>query len=59
MLGLSTGLVHPDYTTSAITSWTDVLGLVAHYDFSDASKLKQNDENVCKTCTGRIVYRFL
>ena len=41
MLGLSTGLTHPDYTTS-LTAWTDVSGLVAHYDFSDASKLKQN-----------------
>ena len=43
MLGLATGLVHPDYTTSLI-AWTDVSGLVAHYDFSDASKLKQNDD---------------
>ena len=34
MLGLSTGLTHPDYTTS----------LIARYDFSDASKLKQNDD---------------
>jgi len=43
MLGLSSGLVSPDYTTSLV-NLEDVSGLIAHYDFSDASKLKQNDD---------------
>ena len=43
MLGLSSGLVNPDYTTSLV-NLEDVSGLIAHYDFSDASKLKQNSD---------------
>ena len=41
MLGL--GIDNASYTVEA-TSWDEVYGLVAHYDFSDASKLKQEDD---------------